>query len=46
MRGQFGEMNGRIGAIDGKFDEMSRTVNSHSQSIAKLETQMGQTKPN
>jgi uncharacterized coiled-coil protein SlyX len=48
MRGQFGEMNARIGemngrfAIDGKFDEMSRTVNSHSQSIAKLETQMGQ----
>jgi hypothetical protein len=37
-----GEMNGRIGAIDGKFDEMARTVNSHSQSIAKLETQMGQ----
>jgi uncharacterized coiled-coil protein SlyX len=42
MRGQFGEMNGRIGAIDEKLDEMSRTVNSHSQSIAKLETQMGQ----
>jgi hypothetical protein len=37
-----GEMNGRMGSIDGKFDEMSRTVNSHSQSIAKLETQMGQ----
>jgi hypothetical protein len=35
-------MNGRMGSIDGKFDEMSRTVNSHSQSIAKLETQMGQ----
>jgi hypothetical protein len=37
-----GAIDGRLGAIDGKFDEMTRTVNSHSQSIAKLETQMGQ----
>jgi uncharacterized coiled-coil protein SlyX len=35
-------MNGRMGEMTGKFDEMSHTVNSHSQSIAKLETQMGQ----
>jgi uncharacterized coiled-coil protein SlyX len=37
-----GEMNGRFGEMTGKFGEISHTVNSHSQSIAKLETQMGQ----
>jgi uncharacterized coiled-coil protein SlyX len=42
MNGRMGEMNGRVGELTGKFDEMSHTVNSHSQSIAKLETQMGQ----
>jgi uncharacterized coiled-coil protein SlyX len=42
MNGRIGEMNGRFGELTGKFDEMSHTVNSHSQSIAKLETQMGQ----
>jgi hypothetical protein len=35
-------MNGRMGEMTGKFDEMFHTVNSHSQSISKLETQMGQ----
>jgi uncharacterized coiled-coil protein SlyX len=42
MNGRFGEMNERFGEMTGKFDEMSHTVNSHSQSIAKLETQMEQ----
>jgi uncharacterized coiled-coil protein SlyX len=42
MNGRIGEMNGRFGELIGKFDEISHTVNSHSQSIAKLETQMGQ----
>jgi hypothetical protein len=32
------EMNGRLGELNDKFGEMSQTVNSHSQSIAKLET--------
>jgi uncharacterized coiled-coil protein SlyX len=36
------EMNGKLGELNEKFGEMSHTVNSHSQSIAKLETQMGQ----
>jgi predicted phage tail protein len=35
-------MNGKLGELNDKFGEMSLTVNSHSQSIAKLETQMGQ----
>jgi uncharacterized coiled-coil protein SlyX len=37
-----GEKNGRFGEMNDKFGEISHTVNSHSQSIAKLETQMGQ----
>jgi uncharacterized coiled-coil protein SlyX len=36
------EMKGRLGELNDKFGEMSQIVNSHSQSIAKLETQMGQ----
>jgi uncharacterized coiled-coil protein SlyX len=36
------EMNGRLGELNDKFGKMSQTINSHSQSIAKLETQMGQ----
>jgi hypothetical protein len=36
------EMNGRMGDLNDKFVEMSQTVNSHSQSIAKLEAQVGQ----
>jgi uncharacterized coiled-coil protein SlyX len=36
------EMNGRLGELNDKFGEMSQTVNSHSQSIAKLEAQVGQ----
>jgi uncharacterized coiled-coil protein SlyX len=42
MTGRFGEMTGRFGEMNDKFGEISHTVNSHSQSIAKLETQMGQ----
>jgi hypothetical protein len=42
MTGRFGEMNGKLGELKDKFGDMSHTVNSHSQSIAKLETQMGQ----
>jgi uncharacterized coiled-coil protein SlyX len=37
-----GEMTNMMGEIKGKVGEISQTVNSHSQSIAKLETQMGQ----
>jgi hypothetical protein len=36
------EMNGRLGELNDKFGEIFQTVNSHSQSIAKLETQIGQ----
>jgi uncharacterized coiled-coil protein SlyX len=42
MNGRFGEMTGRFGEMNDKFGEISHTVNFHSQSIAKLETQMGQ----
>jgi uncharacterized coiled-coil protein SlyX len=35
-------VTGRFGEMNDKFGEISHTVNSHSQSIAKLETQMGQ----
>jgi hypothetical protein len=44
-----GEVNGRVGEIthivgemNGRMGEISQTVNSHSQSIAKLEAQVGQ----
>jgi hypothetical protein len=37
-----GKVDGRIGEITQIVGEMHQTVNSHSQSIAKLETQMGQ----
>jgi hypothetical protein len=44
-----GEVNGRVGEIthimgemNGRMSEISQTVNSHSQSTAKLETQVGQ----
>jgi hypothetical protein len=44
-----GEVNGRVGEIthivgemNGRMGEISQTVNLHSQSIAKLETQVGQ----
>jgi uncharacterized phage infection (PIP) family protein YhgE len=36
------EMNGMLGELNNKFGEMTQAINSHSQSIAKLETQMGQ----
>jgi uncharacterized coiled-coil protein SlyX len=42
MTARFGEMNGKLGELNDKFGNMSHIVNSHSQSIAKLETQMGQ----
>jgi hypothetical protein len=37
-----GKLDGRIGEITHIVGEIHQTVNSHSQSIAKLETQMGQ----
>jgi hypothetical protein len=37
-----GKVDGRIGEITQIVGEIHQTVNSHSQSIAKLETQMGQ----
>ena len=37
-----GEIKGKVGKITNIVGEMSQTVNSHSQSIAKLETQVGQ----
>jgi uncharacterized phage infection (PIP) family protein YhgE len=42
MLNMLGEMNAKFGEMNDKFGEISHTVNSHSQSIAKLETQMGQ----
>jgi hypothetical protein len=35
-------MNGRLVEMNDKFGEISQTVNLYFQSIAKLETQMGQ----
>jgi hypothetical protein len=37
-----GKVDGRIGEITQIMGEIHQTVNSHSQSIAKLETQLGQ----
>jgi uncharacterized coiled-coil protein SlyX len=37
-----GKVDGKIGEITQIMGEIHQTVNSHSQSIAKLETQMGQ----
>jgi uncharacterized coiled-coil protein SlyX len=37
-----GEVTNMVGEINGRVGEISHTVNSHSQSIAKLETQVGQ----
>jgi hypothetical protein len=37
-----GEMTNMVGGMKGTVDELSQIVNAHSQSIAKLETQMGQ----
>jgi hypothetical protein len=37
-----GKVDGRIGELTQIVGEIHQTVNSHSQSIAKLETQMGQ----
>jgi uncharacterized protein YgiM (DUF1202 family) len=49
MTNMVGEVNSRVGKttnivgkMNGRTGEMSQTVNSHSQSIAKLETQVGQ----
>jgi hypothetical protein len=37
-----GEMTNMVGGMKGTVDELSQKINTHSQSIAKLETQMGQ----
>jgi hypothetical protein len=37
-----GKVDGRIGELTQIVGEIHQTINSHSQSIAKLETQMGQ----
>jgi uncharacterized coiled-coil protein SlyX len=37
-----GEMTNMVGEIKGTVGEISQTVNAHFQSIAKIETQMGQ----
>jgi methyl-accepting chemotaxis protein len=37
-----GEVTNMLGEINGRVGEISHIVNSHSQSIAKLETQVGQ----
>jgi ArsR family metal-binding transcriptional regulator len=37
-----GKVNGRVGKITNMVGKMSHTINSYSQSIAKLETQVGQ----
>jgi hypothetical protein len=37
-----GEMTNMVGGMKGTVDELSQTINTHSQSIAKLKTQMGQ----
>jgi hypothetical protein len=37
-----GKVDGRIGEITQIVGKMHQTINSHSQSIAQLETQMGQ----
>jgi hypothetical protein len=52
MNGRFGEINGRLNTVDemnvklgelnNKFGDLTQTVNLHSQSIAKLEAQVGQ----
>jgi hypothetical protein len=36
-----GEVTNMVGEINGRVGEISYTVNLHSQSIAKLETQVG-----
>ena len=42
INGRVGEITNIVGEMNGRMGEMSQTVNSHSQSIAKLETQVGQ----
>jgi hypothetical protein len=37
-----GEMTNMVGGMKGTVDELSQTVNTHSQSIVKLEAQVGQ----
>jgi methyl-accepting chemotaxis protein len=41
VNGRFGEITHIMGEMNGRMSEISQTVNSHSQSIAKLETQVG-----
>jgi DNA anti-recombination protein RmuC len=40
--GRVGEVTNMVGKINGRVGETSQTVNSHYQSIAKLETQVRQ----
>jgi hypothetical protein len=42
VNGRVGEITNIVGKMNGRMGEMSHTVNSHSQSIAKLEAQVGQ----
>jgi hypothetical protein len=42
VNGRFGEITHIVGEMNGRMGEISQTVNSYSQSIAKLETQVGQ----
>jgi uncharacterized coiled-coil protein SlyX len=42
ITGRVGEVTNMVGEINGRVGEISQTVNSHSKSIAKLETQVGQ----
>ena len=36
------EITGRFGEMTNKVGDMAQTINSHSQSIAKLKAQVGQ----
>jgi hypothetical protein len=42
MLNMMGEITGRFGEMIDKVGDMAQTVNSHFQSIAKLEAQVGQ----
>jgi uncharacterized protein YukE len=42
VNGKVGEITNIVGKMNGRMGEMSQTVNSHSQSIAKLEAQVRQ----
>jgi methyl-accepting chemotaxis protein len=42
VNGKVGEITHIVGEMNGRMGEISQTVNSHSQSIAKLEIQVVQ----